>query len=114
MELLIMYLKILIGFIFIMFIVSMIINCMSWKYYKSKYNTLNKDDYTYDGKGDLLIGRDIYDVTWNIYNDNFIWKSNNGNYIVLLNSVVTRFDPYTYYWWIKYKNWFKLNFPNIK
>jgi hypothetical protein len=84
---------------------SIALNKHKWKYYKPVYQSLNKDDWY-----------KIMDQYWNKNNENQIYFAYNGS-IMLAEGIyfhpenwsVTFLDPYTCYWYFKYKRWFKKN-----
>lgn len=87
---------------------SIIVLAGNWKYYKKTYKKLpnmrwikNHEQYY----GDYNPTNEDY-VVW--FSDTDDFRLNRGVY--LHNSFVVFFDPYSWYWLVKYKKWFKHNF----
>ena len=89
---------------------AIVVNFKYWKYYKTIYKELPNKKW-YKNKTQIY----VYDNQFP-NKPNFIWfiKDNhfcidNDNWIYLHDRIVTWCDPYSLYWLIKYKRWFKKN-----
>lgn len=86
---------------------SVLILYPNYKYYKKIYNNLdNMDLEVFD------------DVVWTKNNSRFVWFMDSGGFKIapgyyLHNSIVTYFDPYSLYWLIKYRRYFKKRFITV-
>jgi hypothetical protein len=76
-------------------------NYNDYKFYKKTYINLKNMKF-YKCK-DLLVS---VDDTFIMFPDNG-FKLTEGHY--LINNIVTWFDPYSFYWLLKYKRFFKEN-----
>jgi len=86
----------------------MIILSPSWRYYKSTYKKFPKyvpklnDDQVYFMKNNDDNG---INIVWFVKEGDFKLKTNK----YIHNAWFTYFDPYTLYWFLKYKKWMKKN-----
>ncbi len=97
-----------VSFLYIFVGGAIYVNKSKWKYYKPIYKSLNKDDWY------LMLTQ-----WWNKKDDNQIYFTDNGSimlaegiYFHPENWTITHLDPYTLYWYLKYKSWFKKNVLN--
>lgn len=77
-----------------------------WKYYPKIYQTLNKGDWYH-----------VIDQWWSNKDADACYFEDNNSIcltynIYLHNNFVTFLDPYSCYWYFKYKSWFKNNLLN--
>lgn len=109
MELLIIIIKIIIGF----YIIMITVNFKKYITYMQTYKNINSSTYS---SHHIAVKRIILynkpSITWNYSTNNFIIHSKK-NY-TLNNDFMLKIDFIKYYWWLKYKNWFKTNFPELK
>lgn len=90
-------------------IASILVNIPDYKTYKEVYYKL--DEINFKTCIDLIVSDDIYhNIIW--FTDKNDFKLSNNVYIHN-DFILTYLDPYTLYWFIKYKRWFKNN-PKIK
>lgn len=88
---------------------AMIVSYPHWKYYPKLYILLNKDDWYHP----------VEDQWWNIYDKDATYFEDDNSIcltkgIYLHNNFVTFLDPYSRYWYFKYKSWFKKNLTKEK
>lgn len=78
-----------------------------FKYYKRIYNTLPNRKFYRNGD-------QVYSYSYGEKDDGFVWftddnhfKLSDGHYIH--NAEFTFLSPYSWYWLVKYRKWFKEN-----
>lgn len=86
---------------------SVAVNVPNWKYYKKVYKTLPNSTF-------YLCNGIIVRHKWNQKDDGFVWfrKDNHPclqDGVYLHDAFFTYLCPYSFYWLIKYKRWFKVN-----
>lgn len=97
--------------IILLFVFSAILTLfLNWKYYKSIYNTLEVKNFEKANNEYNQVKTKNDKIIWFVNKNDF--KLNDGVY--LHNSIVTYFDPYSLYWYIKYKKWFNENCNHLK
>ncbi len=81
-----------------------------WRHYKRVYETLSSQTFYRDR--DQVYNYSLH----NPVDDNnvIVWFSNGGEFqlaknVYLHNTIVTILDPYSCYWYLKYRKWFKEN-----
>jgi len=103
-------------------------NSSSYKYYKSSYNKLVNKDFIFEYKLDIQGIESIYNfidkekgtptfvrndeehiLIFIKENDGISIKLNGGKSEYIHNGSLTYLDPYTLYWYIKFKKWFNEN-----
>lgn len=90
---------------------SMITLMRDYKYYKRTYDELPN-----------LRFREAYNSLYNQViseNGNVIWFANKNDFKIgpsnyIHNTFITYFNPYTLYWFYKYKKWFNTNCKHLK
>lgn len=99
---------IILGVLSVFVLSSVLTLCSYWKYYKQCYDKLPLQKFSR-----------FNDVIWN-QDNSVVWFSENNDFkiggcgVYLHNIFYTYFDPYSLYWLIKYKKWFKENTKHLR
>lgn len=97
----------------ILSLASVITLWSNFKYYKLVYKSLDVNNFTpaYDSEYNLVYSKD----------GNMIWFSNKNAFLLddkrgvyIHNSFVTFLNPYSLYWFLKYKKWFNDNCAHLR
>lgn len=103
-----MIIQVLTSIYFTLFLVMFMMKYKDYKYYKPTYQLLNNKKF-------YLNNNQVYSHKFNEKDDNFVWFINSNDFKLnescyLYNDILIMFfDPYSFYWLIKYQKWFKDN-----
>jgi len=128
MEILFIFSVVFFVLLFLYCLATILTNYGSYKYYKPSYEKLVNKDFIFEYRTNLEGLNDIYTFTdkekettllshdddYNILifikeNDGISIKLNGGDMEYIHNGSLTYFDPYTLYWYFKFKLWFNEN-----
>ena len=95
-----------VGLLLICVLSAILANIPDYKYYRKIYCQL--PSMTFVKNGDQVY------ANFNGWNPDFVWFVKRNDFQLTENHYIhsgsmTNYDPYTFYWWMKYKRWFKKN-----
>lgn len=102
-------------FLFGLFGAIIYVERKSYKYYNRAYKLLSKKSYK-DIDKDYAMCLLTYKegkIKW-YYGTNYFILYIDNKELVLTNTIATKLNPVSYYYYLRFKKWFKHNYPKLK
>lgn len=108
-------LKFMLSFILGFITVTIYLNRADYKYYNQVYKSLNTELNTDIDKsyGSLFLCCEGVYIKW-YYVTNYFILYIDGEQFTLRNDFRNIINPVRYYYYLKFSNWFRKNYPNLK
>ena len=99
--------------LFVFSFASCIVTFSDWKYYKKVYKSLPNQQW-YRNSNQIYNYNHNFLTGYNSKPDSIVWFFGENSFkieygIYIHNIFITYLSPYSLYWYIKYKRWFKKN-----